>query len=223
MPGSTPERKNTPKPKTILFDFDGTIADSVRAGVVEFNRLAEKYGWVQITIENSDELRGKGPRAAMKALSVPMFRIPTVMRGLRRGVHRALPNIKVAEGMRSAIVALVAQGYRLGIVTSNSKKNVEQFLKDNHLEYFDFIQAGARLFGKKSAIKKAVAKNHLEDDAPLFVGDEIRDIEAARKNNMTVVGVTWGLNSRAGLETSEPDFIVDNAKELMDVISGSVN
>jgi phosphoglycolate phosphatase-like HAD superfamily hydrolase len=147
-----------------------------------------------------------------------MFRVPTVMRGLRRGVRQALPDIKVAEGMHTAIVALFAQGYRLGIVTSNSKANVEKFLKNNNLEYFDFIQAGARLFGKKSAIKKAVAKNHLEDDAPVFVGDEIRDIEAARKNHMTAVGVTWGLNSRAGLESSQPDFIVDTAEELLAIM-----
>jgi phosphoglycolate phosphatase len=201
--------------KTILFDFDGTIANTVDAGVAAFNVLARERGFVEITADNADVLRVKNPRAAMKALSVPLLRVPLVLRTLRAGVRLALPTLQPAEGMRTAILALRENGYRLGIVTSNSQENVNAFLANNQLEVFDFIQAGTGLFNKAAKIGKMITREGLENDELIFIGDEIRDIEAAQKNNMQVVGVTWGLNSREGLESAHPDFIVDTAEELL--------
>ena len=201
--------------KAILFDFDGTIANTIDAGVAAFNILAREHGFVEITSENADMLRGKSPRSAIKALAVPLLRVPLVLRTLRSGIHLAIPNLVPAEGMRPAILALRERGYRLGIVTSNSKENVRAFLANNHLEVFDFIQAGTGLFNKAAKIEKMISRAELKNNELFFVGDEIRDIEAARENNMTSIGVTWGLNSREGLESAHPDFIVDTAEELL--------
>jgi phosphoglycolate phosphatase len=201
-------------PKTILFDFDGTIANTIPAGVLAFNELARKYGFTELTTENGEMLRGKGARAAMKALSVPIYRVPTVLRGLRNGIHLALPGVRTIDGMHAVLMALKEKGYQLGIVTSNSAENVRQFLKDNQLEYFDYLRAGAGLFGKARAIKRLVTREKLKKHELVFIGDEIRDIEAAKKNEMVAIGVTWGINSRAGLESANADFVVDTAAEL---------
>ncbi len=201
--------------KTILFDFDGTIADSVSAGVSAFNDLARRYGFMEITSENAGELRANGPRAAIRALDVPLLKVPLVLRALRNGVRLALPTLPPAEGVRSAILSLKERGFRLGIVTSNSEENVRVFLENNQMEIFDFIQAGTGLFNKGTKIKKLIAREGLKKDEIVFVGDEIRDIEAARKNNLTAIAVTWGLNSREGLEAARPDFVVGTAVELV--------
>jgi len=201
--------------KTILFDFDGTLADTVETGVAAFNELAQKYGFSEITPENAESLRAKGPRGAMKALDVPMFRLPTVLRSLRRGVRDVLPSLDFTEGMRAALLELKAKGYQLGIVTSNSADNVRLFLENNKMEIFDFIQAGTGIFNKASKIRKLASREGLKNEETVFVGDEIRDIEAAQKNGMSVVAVTWGLNSREGLSAAQPDLIVDTAKELV--------
>jgi len=204
-------------PQTILFDFDGTIADTVEVGVEVFNNLARKYGFGEITPENAEALRTKGPRAAMKALAVPMLRVPTILRSLRAGIRGALPAIAAIEGMRSALIELREKGYRLGIVTSNSAENVRKFLENNQMEFFDYIQAGTGLFNKAKKMKRMMRREGLKREETIFVGDEIRDIEAARKNDMASVAVTWGLNSRAGLESAEPDFIVESARELVEL------
>jgi phosphoglycolate phosphatase len=210
MPGSAPE-----KSKTILFDFDGTIAATVAVGVSIFNQLARQYGFAEITSENSDALRAKAPRAAMKILDIPILKVPLVLRALRRGVKLSLPSLAVIDGVRSALAALKEKGYRLGIVTTNEEQTVRAFLANHQMDYFDHLQAGIGLFGKASAIKKLIAREGLAEQTIAFVGDEIRDVEAAKKNNITAVGVTWGINSREGLASAEPDFIVDAASELL--------
>src|SRR5579859_4687120 len=106
MLGSQPEKRS----KAILFDFDGTIADTAIVGVATFNQLARQYGFLEITPVNSDELRMKSPRQAIKALSVPLFRVPTVVRALRNGIRFALPTLSVASGMRFAILSLKQKG-----------------------------------------------------------------------------------------------------------------
>jgi phosphoglycolate phosphatase len=225
MPGSLRAKRNVPddSKKTILFDFDGTIADTVDAGVEIFNGLARKYGFSEITDENAQELRAKGPRAAMKALEVPMRRVPTVLRSLRSGIRSALPSVEAIEGMRTTLLDLREKGYQLGIVTSNSTENVRQFLKDHQMEFFDYIQAGTGIFNKASKIKKVMKREELKCEETIFVGDEIRDIEAAKKNNMTAIAVTWGLNSREGLESAEPDFIVESTRELVELFQSTAN
>jgi phosphoglycolate phosphatase len=204
-----------PDIRTILFDFDGTLADTVHAGVATFNELAQEYGFLEITPDNADFLRAKGPRGAMKALAVPMIRVPMVVRSLRSGVRAVLPSLGFIVGMRAAVLALKAQGYQLGIVTSNSEENVRAFLANNQAEVFDFVQASAGIFNKGRKIKRLMASEGLKKDETVFIGDEIRDIEAARKNGIAVVSVTWGVNSRDGLEAAGSDFITETAGELM--------
>ena len=205
--------------KTILFDFDGTLADTVRAGVAAFNQLAERYGFSEITEENADVLRTNGPRAAMKALHVPMYRVPLVLRHLRSDIRASLPSFGFTDGMRAAILELKEKGYRLGIVTSNSEENVNEFLQNNKAEFFDFIHAGAGVFNKAGKIKRLLLDEGLKNHETIFVGDEIRDMEAAHKNGMVCIAVTWGINSREGLAGAEPDFIVDTATELVDLFA----
>src|SRR5581483_302213 len=112
---------------------------------------------------------------------------------------------------------LKERGYKLGIVTTNSEENVHAFLTKHRMDYFNYFQTGIGLFGKARAIKKLISREDLADYELAFVGDEIRDIEAAKKNNVKVIGVTWGVNSREGLESAEPDAIVDKAKELLKI------
>lgn len=203
--------------ETILFDFDGTLADTIGVGVTTFNQLAERYGFIAITPDNAESLRMKGPRAAMKALEVPMLRVPTVLRSLRSGIKSALPMLHFMEGMRVAIVELKAKGYRLGIVTSNSEANVRNFLANNQIDMFDFVRAGTGLFNKSLKIRRLMAHEGWEKEKVVFVGDEIRDVEAAKKNGIMTVAVTWGLNSREGLASAGADFIVEDTKALLEL------
>lgn len=205
--------------KAILFDFDGTIADTVGSGVAAFNAIAEEHGFLPITPENQGTLRDKGPREVMKALGIPAYKVPIVVRGLRSGIREAIPTLRVLDGMAVALKELRQRGYFLGIITSNSKRNVKRFLRANQLDFFDYIRAGSGIFRKTYAIRVALLLNGLKKDDVAFIGDEIRDIEAARKVGIAAVAVTWGINSKEGLLRANPDFIVNTADDLIRLFS----
>jgi len=205
--------------KVILFDFDGTIAPTIAVGVSVFNELAREHGFLEITPKNAVDLRKKGPWQVMQALHIPKMKVPLVVARLRKGVQLKIGALAVGEDMRKVLLTLKQKGYGLGIVTSSSKANVLEFLKKNQLEIFDYIEAGSGLFFKARAIKKVIARHHLQKTDIAFVGDEIRDVAAARKNNITAVAVVWGANSREGLASEHPDFIADTPPALATILS----
>ena len=200
--------------KLALFDFDGTIAASVGVGVSIFNKMAREHGFSEITPEKVPMLRESGARQVARELGIPHMKIPMVVRRLRKELKEHINTVPPVAGIKPILIALKKNGCELGIVTSNSKANVKAFLKKNKLEFFDYIRAGSGVFYKASAIRKTIAHHRLDGHEPIFIGDEIRDVIAAKKNNMTVIAVTWGTNSRSGLEKENADFIVDTIEEL---------
>ncbi len=200
--------------KVVLFDFDGTIAATVQAGIDVFNEMAREQGFSEVTPDNIPMLREKGVRQAAQELGIPRLKIPMVVSRLRKGVQSRIAAIAPMPGMKQILLALKKSGCELGIVTSNSKRNVLAFLKNNQLEIFDYINAGSGVFYKARAIRHTVESNGLEDHEIIFVGDEIRDVVAARKNKITVIAVAWETNSKKGLEEAGADFVAGTPEEL---------
>ena len=108
----------------------------------------------------------------------------------------------------------------MGIITSNSKKNVEKFLKKHNLnDIFDFIDSSTRILGKSYQIKSIIKKHRLDKDSVLYIGDETRDIEATKKVGIKVAAVTWGFNSSERLSQFSPDYLIDEPEQLIRVCS----
>jgi phosphoglycolate phosphatase len=205
--------------KVVLFDFDGTIAATVDAGIIIFNQLAQKYGFGEITPENIPDLRGKGVRYLIKELHVPRLRVPMIVNRLRKGVKSQIAAVGMIADIKPILVKLKENGCEIGIVTSNIEENVLAFLENNDLELFDHVHAGSGIFYKAGAIRKTIKRNNLKGCDIIFVGDEIRDVVAAKRNKLRTIGVTWGLNSRKGLEEAGADFVVDNIEELSKILT----
>ena len=106
----------------------------------------------------------------------------------------------------------------MGILTSTSEENVRKFLKKNKLELFDFIYSGSSIFGKHKVMKSLLKKQKLKRKEVIYVGDETRDIEAAKKAKVKIISVTWGFNTKQILKKQKPDFLIDKPKELMKIL-----
>lgn len=205
--------------KVIIFDFDGTLADTLDTIAGITNRLAGEFGYKPTTKEEVETLKNFSSRQVIKQSRVSIFKLPFLIRKVKKQLSLEIAKIPEFSGLKEAIYDVKNQGLALGILTSNSADNVRCFLEANSLiDCFEFIQSGAALFGKSQVIKRLMRAKGLQPEEVIYVGDETRDIEAAKKSNIKVIAVSWGFNSRQVLEKYSPDFLIDSPGELIDVI-----
>lgn len=201
--------------KVIIFDFDGTIADSFDVVFNISNRLANEFGYPQTALEEVHELKNLSSREILRRSKVPFFKLPFLLRRLRIEFNREIAQLQPIPGIKDALLELKQQGHHLGIVTSNSRQNVIAFLKAQAMDnLFDFIDSGLNLFGKGRIIQQILRQNRIDPATAIYVGDETRDVEAARKIGIKVIAVCWGFNSCEVLAAQKPDALILQPAEL---------
>ncbi len=205
--------------KIIIFDFDGTIADTHHISLTIANQLAKEFNYQAINQENLEELKNLSSRDVVFRSGVSTLKIPFILRRFTQELSKHIHILKPIAGMPSSLKELKEAGYSIGIVSSNLKDNVLAFLENNQLiEYFDFIYSGSTIFGKHRVINKVIKSQQVEPNQVIYVGDETRDISAAKKSKIKVIAVSWGFNSTKILQEHQPDFLVDSPRELLQVI-----
>ena len=111
----------------------------------------------------------------------------------------------------------------MGIVTSNGQKNVKVFVENNNLNIFDYIFCDTSIFGKEKVLKKFLEQYSIAKENVMYIGDEIRDIQACQNVGIKIISVAWGFNSKEGLSKSNPDFLVNSSAELLELLKNKIN
>lgn len=205
----------------LVFDFDGTIADTLEAIVAMSNRLAPQYGLKPATPEELTELRDLSFDQLMRRVDVPLLPLFRLLRRVRRDLQAEITQLRPIPNMADTLRTLNELGQPMGILTSNSAENVELFLRAHQLETsFQFIQGGASIFGKTRVLKKLMRQRSLNPSDLIYIGDETRDIEASRRIGIPVAAVTWGFNSRQALLRHQPDYLLDEPIDLVAIAKG---
>lgn len=203
--------------KTLIFDFDGTIADTFKELVNIVLAKRKSLGVEKITEEEIMSFRDMKSQDAIKKWGVPAYKIPMFVLKIRDELHKSLTRIKPIEGLKESIRELHSKGYRLGILTSNAEDNVRLFLKNNEITDFNFIYSGINIWGKDRILVKMMRELKINKVDVVYIGDETRDIEAAKKVGIKVAAVTWGFQSEALLSSLKPDFLVRKPTELLNL------
>ena len=137
---------------------------------------------------------------------------------------KQLKEIPMFSGMDEVLEGLHKKGIRLLIISSNSSSNISKFLSmHGSKKYFKKIYGGVGLLGKSSALRKVLKSNKLSPEDVIYVGDEVRDIEAARDVDLDVVAVSWGFNDVSLLALEKPTAIARTRPELLKVLETWVN
>lgn len=204
----------------IIFDFDGTIADSFEAAVQIFYQLSGHHQ--VLPPEEIERLRGLSLLHAAEELHVHPWKLPFLLARGRRRIGRHIDQIAVQPGMPGVIKQLHAEGHQLFILTSNSSRNVLRFLEQHQMKgYFQGVYGSVSLFGKKKALRRLLRRKGLASNDTLYIGDELRDIEAAQALNIPIIAVTWGFTGRARLKAEQPTGLVDKPSQLLAVIANA--
>jgi len=204
------------KYRALIFDFDGTIADTLGETWKIFNELAADYGIRQVGEHEIEGLRHLSLKQILTELNIPKRRVPSIIaRGT--GMMRAnIDRLQLIGGMKEALGELRNHTESFGILTSNSTANVDVFLRNHGIrDLFEFVSSTSKLTGKARhlrAIRKTFSLKHAE---MLYVGDELRDVKAAQKAGIPHAAVTWGFNSRESLEKAKPTHLLDTPEEFL--------
>jgi len=204
---------------TLIFDFDGTLAQTLPVMWKTYNQIAPSFNLPTITWEKALSLRDRGVRRLTKEYRVSPLKLLRLSQAITKAMKNKILQVKPAKGIRAVLRDIRKKNIKAGILTSNSKENVIAFLKNSDLESFDFIYSESNLLGKAPAIKKIIKKEKLAPRSVIYIGDETRDVAAAHKAGARAIAVTWGLNSRTKLRNKKPDWIIDHPQELIKVIN----
>ena len=201
--------------RCIIFDFDGTIADTLGAVVEVFNIYASEKGYTPLTEANLPILRAKDPARILLDLGVRKYQLPFLAYRARRDLASRIPDLSIFPGMKEAIGELRAAGYRLALLSVNSEENVRAFLAQNGIPDFDdYLCSASVLFGKAGKLRRYLRRKELDPRSVVLVGDEVRDIEAARKAGTKIICVSWGFHDPSALMRYQPDALVSEAGKI---------
>ena len=201
-----------------IFDFDGTLANSVPwfAGVI--NQLADQYGFKRVEERDHALLRSYGPRRVLDALGVPVWKIPAIAYHLRRLMARDIEQIALFDGIDTVLGRLSRAGVKVAVVSSNSFENVRRVLGPGNVALVDTFSCGVSLFGKASKLRGVLAESGVPRGQAIYVGDEVRDIEAAKAARVASGAVAWGYNSIESLMAHSPNEIFCTVHDIVERI-----
>jgi phosphoglycolate phosphatase-like HAD superfamily hydrolase len=199
----------------VIFDFDGTIADSFDY-VVGF--LASAAG-EDLTADQRQQLRGRSMAAIGRRLGLSWVRLLRLFFKGRRDMHQAINHIEPFDDMTDTIQKLHAEGHELFVVSHNTVANIHAFLHHYDLHtYFLQIYGGVGLFGKAPVLRKVLKEQNLEKADALYVGDEIRDVQAAQSIDLRIIAVTWGFARPSDLRDLKPTAVADQPEDLIKIL-----
>ena len=201
--------------KTVIFDFDGTIADTFSVFYTILRELGPEIGVGEITPEDILEYRKKGAKELIKQFKIKAWKVPFLVKKGQKMFGDHMEETEPFEGMKEVLRQLFEARIKLGIITTNSRKNVHLFLRKQDLEVFDFIVSTPSLLGKKGALKRIIRRYGLDKSETIYIGDEVRDMESAKAAGVVSGAVIWGYNDKELLQKEEPDFVFYKASDIL--------
>lgn len=204
--------------KYIVFDFDGTLVDSLDIIVTGYNQMAEKYRAKTVEPQDIPRLKGMTIPERARYLNFRLYMFPLAALDIYKLYRQSLRRLRFFAGMRELLIGLHEQGFKLGIISTNSEHNIREFLERNGIDFIDDFHCSNNIFGKDKDIRKFLKVNRIKNTEMIYVGDEARDIVACQKNRVPVIWVSWGYDSLENIQRVKPDYMVDHPEEILSCI-----
>jgi len=200
-----------------IFDLDGTLADSFRWFLRTINDVADRFGFRRVRDEEIEGLRQASTREILARLEVPLWKLPAIARHARRLKGEAAAEISLFAGVEAMLRTLAGNGVQLALVTSDSEVNAREKLGEV-AALFSHFDCAASLFGKPAKFRRVIRRAGADPSQVIAIGDEVRDIEAARAVGIACGAVSWGYAAPAALRALAPDHMFAQMDEIADVV-----
>lgn len=205
--------------RLVIFDFDGTLSDSGDWFLSVIDELAARYRFRTVTPDEVAGLRHRTSREVIEYLGIPRWKLPLIARYLRRMISRNAHQIELFPGTPDLLERLTDTGVRIALVTSNSEANARKILGPQHAARIECFACGSSLFGKAPKFRRVLRRLGVPAAHALAIGDETRDIDAAREVGMRAGAVLWGYASEEVLTAMRPDTKFRSPQDILDFVA----
>lgn len=206
------------KYRLVMFDFDGTLADSFPWFAGVFNTIADTYKFKRIEAREIDTLRGYSARQMVQHFGVPWWKLPLIGRHVRALASANIDQIRLFEGVDRVLQHLSQAGVLIALVTSNSHENARRVLGPNNAALISYYECGAAMFGKRARFQRVLKQSGVLRHEALCIGDELRDLEAATKAQIPFGAVAWGFTHIETLKAHAPAEVFMRIDEIVERI-----
>lgn len=196
-----------------IFDFDGTLADTLPWFRASFHDVIARFDLKPVTAEELEDLRGLSAREIMARLGVSTWQLPAIVNDMRKRKLAAAGETSLFSGIPETLAELQRIGIQIAIVSSDSEASVRQVLGPvtTLVTRFD---CGAAIFGKHRKFRRVARQLGVKPSETICIGDEIRDIEAAKAAEMDSGAVAWGYALPSALQAAGPTHLFKSIEEM---------
>ena len=212
--------------KCVIFDFDGTLADTAEGILRTEEAMLMEMGLPKP--EGGEAQMRQGIGLALRDSLHVGCRIPEELLDQAVATYRrlfdeiAFDYIVPFPGVKDTLEYLYGKGYLLGIATSRSRRTLEYLLHNMGIaKYFTYMTSVESTPKHKPAPDLALIlldQFGVSGDETLIVGDTIYDLQMGRAAGCHTCGVTFGNHTAEQLRSENPDYIVDSYPELKTIL-----
>lgn len=202
----------------LIFDFDGTLANSFPWFLNVMDEVADRFRLARLPKGDVEKMRTRNARDLIASARIPVWKLPFIARHVKNLMARDIGQIQLFDGVQEMLDTLAAQGVRLTLASSNSRENVATVLGPEALRHFTDFECGVSLFGKAAKYRKIFKRTPYSAAETLCIGDELRDLDAAREAGLPFGAVSWGCTHGPALVAQEPEHYFEAVGEIVDLV-----
>ena len=210
----------------VIFDWDGTLADSTAVIKRALQRSADDLGYPIPTDAQASFIIGMGLRPALEH-AIPTLREEDLTRLTDRFRHHFIVGeneIVLFDGVPEMLAALKARGHSLAVATGKSRKGLDRAFDTLGLrEYFVASRCADEGFSKPhpGMLHALFDITGMTASDAVMIGDTTHDLQLAENAGTAAIGVTYGAHERALLEAHRPLTLVDSVSALKSFLETS--
>lgn len=215
---------------TIVFDFDGTLLDTLKDLTDSVNYVLNKYGYPVRSIDEIRRFLGNGIAKLLElsipnGLSNPKFKI--CLEELKEYYSKNMNNKTGSyKGINELLEQLVKKGYKIGVASNKFDEALKELNKQYFGKYIKVAIGQTENRRKKPApdiVFKVLEELNSTVDKAIYVGDSEVDVNTAKNSGLICVGVTWGFRDKEVLAQEGADYIIDKPLDLLEILKESLN